>query len=76
MTNNVVFKNAFSYKLNDFAGAANGAITGTDTLGNVPSVSRLDIGNITNALYMNGHIRQITYIPRLLTNAELQARTA
>jgi hypothetical protein len=76
VTNNVEFKNAFSYKLNDFAGAANGAITGTDNLGNVPSVSRLDIGNITNVLYMNGHIRQITYVPRRLTNAELQARTA
>jgi hypothetical protein len=76
VTNNVEFKNAFSYKLNDFAGAANGAITGTDNLGNVPSVSRLDIGNITNVLYMNGHIRQITYVPRRLTNAELIARTA
>jgi hypothetical protein len=73
VTNNVAFKNAFSYKLNDFAGAANGAITGTDTLGNVPSVSRLGLGNVADILYMNGHIRQITYFPRRLSNAELQA---
>jgi hypothetical protein len=76
VTNNVAFKNAFSYKLNDFAGAANGAITGTDTSGTVPSVSKLGLGNVADVLYMNGHIRQITYIPRRLTNAELQARTA
>jgi hypothetical protein len=76
VTNNVVFKNAFSYKLNDFAGAANGAITGTDTSGTVPSVSRLGLGNVADLLFMNGHIRQITYIPRRLTNAELIARTA
>jgi hypothetical protein len=75
VTNNVAFKNAFSYKLNDFAGAANGAITGTDTSGTVPSVSRLGLGNVADLLFMNGHIRQITYIPRRLTNAELIARS-
>jgi hypothetical protein len=73
VTNNVVFKNAFSYRLNDFAGASNGAITGTDTLGTVPSVSKLGLGNVADVLFMNGHIRQATYFPRRLSNAELQA---
>jgi hypothetical protein len=74
--NNTTFKSSFAYKLNDYALTLNGALSGTDTTGTVPSVSRLSLGNIANILQMSGHIRQITYIPRRLTNAELQARTA
>lgn len=74
--NNTTFKSSFAYKLNDYALTLNGALSGTDTTGTVPSVSRLSLGNIANILQMSGHIRQVTYIPRRLTNAELEARTA
>jgi hypothetical protein len=30
----------------------------------------------TDPFYLNGHVRQITYIPRQVSNAELEARTA
>lgn len=75
VVNNVVFKNAFAYKLNDYAVAANGTLTGTDTSATVPTVSKLNLGNLASSFFMNGHIRQITYIPRRLFNTELKART-
>lgn len=66
-------KFAGAYKTDDFAATLNGAAVVDDTVGSVPSgITSLDIGG---AASLNGHIRQITYIPRRLTNAELQART-
>ena len=65
------------YKLNDFAASMNGAAAVADTSGTLPvSVSTLFIGS-RNAIaeFFNGHIRQITYIPRRLTNAELVTRS-
>lgn len=75
IVNNVVFKNSAAYKLNDYAFAGNGLLLGTDTSATVPISSVLSLGNIANVLTVSGHIRQITYIPRRLTNAELQSRT-
>ena len=65
------------------------AVGGTDALsvngGSVATQSGVASAYANNVLrigrfgsnpgYLNGHIRQITYIPRRLTNAELQART-
>jgi len=74
---NQPYKLAFAYKENDFAATANGSTVVTDTSGLVPSgITTLELGAYTGLLRLNGHIRQITYIPRRLTNAELQARTA
>jgi hypothetical protein len=73
VANNTAFKSSFAYKLNDYALTLNGSLSGTDTSATVPSVSRLSLGNIANILQMSGHIRQITYFPRRLSNAELQA---
>jgi hypothetical protein len=75
VANNTAFKSSFAYKLNDYALTLNGSLSGTDTSATVPSVSRLSLGNIANILQMSGHIRQITYFPRRLSNAELQAVT-
>ena len=71
------YKAAFAYSANDFAFCFNGGSVGTDTSGTVPSgIDLMRIGSHRDGTYLNGHIRQITYIPRRLTNAELQARTA
>ena len=69
---NTPAKVALAYKANDFAASGNGAATVTDTSGTVPTLDRLylgtDLGN-----YLNGHIRSLSYYPKRLTNAELQA---
>ena len=75
---NTVYKDAFAYKLNDFARSLNAATVQTDTSGTVPAgltefrIGRDDTGSPT----LNGHIRSITYWPRRLSNGELQAVTA
>jgi hypothetical protein len=43
----------------------------------MPEASLIYFGRgFDTSQYVSGHIRQITYIPRRLTNAELQTRTA
>jgi hypothetical protein len=78
VANNTPFKIAGAYKANDFAVSLNGAAVVTDTSGTIPVVDRLGLGSSINqnSLYLNGHIRRITYYPRRLSNAELQAITA
>jgi hypothetical protein len=74
-TANTPFKFAVAYKVNDFAAVVNGSAAATDVAGNVPVVNIARLGADSSGNYLNGHIRQITYIPRRLTNAELQTRT-
>jgi hypothetical protein len=64
-------KMAGAYKANDFALSVNGLAPSTDTSGTVPTVSNVVISAFDDQF--NGHIRQITYFPRRLSNAELQA---
>jgi hypothetical protein len=78
LTPNTVFKTASAMKANDFAAVRNGGTPGTDTSGSMQATATtLFLGCGNNSLQqLNGHIRQITYIPRRLTNAELIARTS
>ena len=71
-------KDAFAYKINDFAESCNGATTRTDTMGTVPIVNRLYIGTNWNASgnFLNGYIRSFKYYPTRLSDAELQSLTA
>lgn len=63
-------KYAMAYKLNDYAGAADGAAAVTDTSATVPALSSLNIGStIVRNLYM----RTIYYYPQRLINNEVQA---
>lgn len=67
------------YKANDFQMAGNGTLGTPDTAGSVPAnVSTLYLGRYggANNNQWNGWIRRITYLPRRISNAELQARTA
>jgi hypothetical protein len=71
-------KYAAAYKLNDFAYTKNGATPTVDTSGTIPAVVKLNIGSrpaFGSTGFLNGHIRRVTYYPRRLTNAELQALT-
>jgi hypothetical protein len=64
-----------SYKVNDFAVSLDGGAVATDTLGNVPIVTRLQIGVQGTSFPLNGYIKRITYYNQALTSANLQAVT-
>ena len=71
-----VYKFASAYRLNDFASVTTGAVA-TDTSGTVPiAITQLVLGAGAGANYLNGHLRNITYYPARLTDAQLQALTA
>jgi hypothetical protein len=71
-------KLAAAYKVNDVAMSANAATVQTDTSATVPTITTLGIGSrgIGGGATWGGHIRRITYYPRKLSAAELQAITA
>jgi hypothetical protein len=76
ITNNTVAKVATAYKTNDFAAVLNAGTVTTDTSGTVPTVNKLDIGNLNNFSQLNGHMRSVRYYPGRLSNTQLQALTA
>lgn len=71
-------KIAARFKANDFAVCLNGGAVATDTSGTVPSITdRLALGYFPGVgLQINGYLRRVTFYPRTLTSAELQAITA
>lgn len=74
---NTVFKAGGAFATNSFIASSNGTLSTEDTSGSLPTgVTTLGIGIISSSIPINGHIRQITYLPRRITNAELQTRTA
>jgi len=66
-------KYAMAYKLNDYAGSANGAAVVTDTTATVPALSSLSLGS---ASVTNIYIRTLSYYNSRLSNTQLQALTA
>ena len=70
---------ALAYATNNIAASANGSAVGTDTSAVIPTVTQLTIGigvTLSAASTINGHIRQIVYYPRRLSNSELQGLTS
>jgi hypothetical protein len=76
-TLNATTKIALAYATNDFALVTNGGAATTDTSGALPTVSGLKLAadGSGTASQLNGYLRRITYYPRRLANAELQAIT-
>ena len=71
---NTTVKMALAYSANDFAASGNGGAVVTDTTGTVPSgLTDMQLGGVG---ILNGYLRRITYYPRKLSSAELQAITA
>jgi len=71
-------KVALAYKLNDAAACLGGGTVFTDNTVTIPIVSALTIGNYFTGGPNSwvGWIQRITYYPRRLSNADLQAITA
>lgn len=75
---NTPLKFAGAYKENDFAAIGTDRILNTDTSGAVPTgLDKVGIGNENGAStsLLNGHIMQILYYPKRLTNTQLQQLT-
>jgi len=74
---NTTTKFSSAYAVNDFAACRNGGTVVTDTSGTLPPVSRFLLGNATlSTQFLNGYLRRVSFFPRRLSNAELQAITA
>ena len=72
----VAAKIGAAYASNNFGLSANGGAVTSDPTYSQPTVDKLRIGSAANgSVGGQVYIRQITYIPRRLSNAELQART-
>jgi len=77
ITANAVDKLVLSYATNNFWLSGNGGSPVGDTSGTVPTVDRLQIGNLVGltAYALNGYIRSITYYNYRMPNALLQRIT-
>jgi hypothetical protein len=76
---NTVAKFAGAYATNDLAACLNAGTVGTDSTATIPSgLTRFDLGSDHAGAnrVKAGYLRRITYYPRRLSNAELQAITA
>lgn len=66
-------KSAATYKANDIAFSRNGGAALTDNTATIPNVTRLEIGSLLAANYLNGPIARLIYWPRRLPNSVIQA---
>jgi hypothetical protein len=66
-------KMAIRYAHNDFAVTANGLTPETDTTGNVPEATQLNIGGrgVDDDVIIDGHVRKVSYYARPLSDTEL-----
>ena len=74
-----VNKWAVAYETNNANAALNAVAGTTDTTVLLPTVNQLELGRLANGASgsrLVGYLRRITYYPRRLSNAELQAITA
>jgi len=69
-------KNAYAYRINDFAWTLNGGAPKTNGVGTAPTVNRVSIGYRSDAAgHLNGTIRRLAYWPARLPNSTLQSIT-
>lgn len=78
---NTATKMAQGYKVNDYAITVNAVNPAVDPFALVPAVSSMSIGSLNSGWlnggnFLNGTIKQITYFPKRLPDAELQEMTA
>jgi len=65
-----------AYKQNDFASTINGTLASIDNAGDVGVCDRVGIGYANYGIGYNGHIKNIIYYPKRLTNTQLQLLTS
>jgi hypothetical protein len=73
---NTSFKTATAWALNDFAIVLNAGSPSVSASGTLPTINRLHIGmDYLSLSQLNGHITELRYVPRRMTNTELQTIT-
>ena len=73
---NTAFVDGAAWAANDFAHVKDGGSVGTDTSGTIPSsLATFRLGNVVAGSPISGWCYSLTYVPRRMTNAELQAKT-
>jgi hypothetical protein len=72
---NTPYKITLAYAANNFALCGNGGAVTTDAAGTLPSPTLLRIGSSESSVFLNGHIRRVTYYPFRASNNQLQALT-
>jgi hypothetical protein len=77
VNNGTSFKLSSGYKIDNIAASVDGGAVSTDSSASIPTTDRLHLGaNVTPSQFLNGHIKQLQYYPRRLTNTQLQALSA
>jgi hypothetical protein len=73
---NTYLKWASIYQTNNFAFVSNGGTVNTSTIGTVPYVTQMQIGQLITNREMTGYIKKFSYYPVALTSANIQALTS
>lgn len=68
-------RTAIAWAANDAQACTNGTLSAADASVTLPTVTRLEL-SLGGALQVGGHIKRLLYVPRRMSNAELQAVTA
>lgn len=77
LSDETLHKVGFAWAVNDFQAALDSVLNTQDTLGTLPSLNDFHIcRSELNQSYINGHLSYIKYLPRRITNAELQSETS
>lgn len=76
LTVNTAAKLGAAYAADNFAATINGAAVVAATSGTMPTVTTFYFGQSSAGNQLNGLLRQFTFIPRRISNAQLQSRTA
>jgi hypothetical protein len=76
LSTETLYKGAYAFAVNDVAAVRNGGtpLTGA-TFAGITFTGTLQIGSLGGSNVMNGRIKQLLYVPRRMSNAELQAIT-
>ena len=73
---NAISKMGLAFKSGDSAISLNGASATAISSTFTPAATALYLGGTpVSGQYLNGHIRQVTYLPRRISNSELQSRS-
>lgn len=70
-----VYKLAGASAANDAAAVRDGGALATDGTVTMPTCTTLQVGRDSVGAHLNGHIKQLMYLPRRMSNAELQTVT-
>lgn len=71
-----LYKAAYAFTTNDFAGCVNNGTPATAASGSLPTVNTLNVGRRDSDSFLNGWIRKVAYFSQRLSNAQIAALTA